>query len=417
MFGISATTAVGLATAGLGAYSSYKGSQGAGSQTSSTQQQLDPRIQSMLFGKDGSTGLLDKYQGYLDQPQSDPSKAFATANGDYLTNYGAGGLGAIQGAATGLIQPHTPALASLPAYAVGNQVQAPSQNGMDLTGSYNRLINGTPGANPYLDQSIDGAIKQNQLGFGQMMSDATDNLQRNILPGIRSNSVLTGQYGGSRQGVAEGNALGDFGKAMASAANQFGQNATNASVGAKAAAYDADSNRALAATQGLGAQQYGVASQDAATKNAAEFMNVNNSFDASKTNAAATNQMSVASDGSTLAGAGLLGGLMGQASSAVTAQDNYGLNRATQVNGLLAPYMSANAGSTSTQPVYQNTAGGILGGVTGALGLYNQFKGMGSTDYNSIRNNDNYGTNTGNIGVFGSPTGVSPYAGLLNYQG
>ncbi len=37
-----------------------------------------------------------------------------------------------------------------------------------------------------------------------VMTDATNNLQRNILPAIRSGSVASGAYGGSRQGIAEG---------------------------------------------------------------------------------------------------------------------------------------------------------------------------------------------------------------------
>lgn len=39
--------------------------------------------------------------------------------------------------------------------------------------------------------------------------DATNNLQRNVLPAIRSGSVADGVYGGSRQGIAEGLAAGE----------------------------------------------------------------------------------------------------------------------------------------------------------------------------------------------------------------
>lgn len=42
-----------------------------------------------------------------------------------------------------------------------------------------------------------------------VMTDATNNLQRNILPAIRSGAVAEGAYGGSRQGIAEGLAAGE----------------------------------------------------------------------------------------------------------------------------------------------------------------------------------------------------------------
>lgn len=388
---------VAVGSAAVGAAGSYLSSKNAAkNQSSSTQQQLDPRIQSMLFG-DNSNGLLSRYQGLLDKGPSAAANQYASDSGNYLSQYGGQDMNAARDAAYkamgGNAAPSVQATgtgAGLNAYATGNMVQAPGQNNMDLSGSYDRFINGKPGENPFLDQSINGAIAQNRLGFQQLQSDATENLMENVMPSIRSNSVLAGQYGGSRQGIAEGNAIGQLGKEMARATSAFGQNATNAAVNAKAGAYETDSNRALSATQGLGAQQYGVASQNAQTKNQAEFMNVGNLFDLGKYNAGLqqnnnqfnaglTQQGQLATNaqnnGSLLAGAGLLGGLTGQASSTVNASDNAELARAQGVNGLLAPYMSANQSSTNTQPLYQNTGANILGGAAAGLGLYNQFAG------------------------------------------
>ncbi len=42
-----------------------------------------------------------------------------------------------------------------------------------------------------------------------VITNANNNLTRNILPAIRSGSVAAGSYGGSRQGIAEGLALGE----------------------------------------------------------------------------------------------------------------------------------------------------------------------------------------------------------------
>lgn len=394
------------------------------SHTTTQQQQLDPRIEQMLFGNGGDNkGLLSQYQGMLNQPRSDAATGFANANAQYLNNNGAADLAATRGAAYQAMQGNpAPTMnaasaaggyASLPAYAVGEKVNAPSQNNIDLSGSYNSLINGAPGANPYLTGSIQKGINQSANAFGNMVTDAKAATQ-DVLGSIRGNSVLAGQFGGSRQGIAEGKAIDSMNTNLARAASQFGQNNTDAAVAAQAGAYDADRNRQLAATQGLGAQQYGVAQQEAAYAQQAQMQNVQNSFDASKTNASmaqqnnqfnaglqqqaglANQQAQLATNGQNtsagLAGAGLLSGLLGNASNQVNANDNWGLGRAQGVNSLLAPYLGANQSTNNTQPLYNNSVtaglggglmgaqlGGMLGGggTTGTLGSLFGWDGSG----------------------------------------
>ena len=83
--------------------------------------------------------------------------------------------------------------------------------------------------NPYLQQM--GTVLTNRV---------TDNLNRNIMPGIRSNAIAAGGFGGSRQGVVEANAMkdanqtisdaltgayfGDFTNQMNRNLQQYGQN-------------------------------------------------------------------------------------------------------------------------------------------------------------------------------------------------
>jgi hypothetical protein len=391
-FGLSATAIAGLGSAALGAYSATRGSKQSGTATSTQQNQLDPRVGNIVFGQNGNDGLLSQYQGMLNTPQSQPLQNYGQAAGDYLTNYGSQDMGAIHGAATGLMAGQqaptsaaagmTSASAALPAYASGNQVQAPAQNNIDLTGSYQNLLSG--GDTTALNKSMNAAVGATNAGFNTNVANLTNTLQRSVLPGISQNAVLAGQYGGSRQGVAQGLAISDYTNQLNNANSQLA--ATNsANTTAQAAnAYQQGQDRALAATQGLGAQQYGVASQDANTKNAAEFMNVGNMFDASKTNAGLAQQAGLANagfnqqtnlanqgaqlttnaqnNGAALGGAGLLGGLSGSAYGTAQNDQNYGINRATQVNGLLAPYLGLNQSSTTSQPIYQNTAGNVLGG-------------------------------------------------------
>lgn len=358
-FGLSATAIAGLGSAALGAYSASKGSKQSGSQTTTNQASLDPRADKMLYGADGSGGLLDRYMGMLDKPQDSGLQQFGQSNLNYLAGAAPGANDEMRTAASRLIEGQI-GRASLPAYAQGNMVQAPSQNTLDLKDSFSRMINGDAGANPYLTGAIQGGIDQSTNQFHQMQGDATDNLMRNIMPSIRSNAVLAGQYGGSRQGVAEGNAIGDFTRQQAQAQTQFGQNNTNQAVGAQAQSYNQGQDRALSAMQGLSAQQYGKAAQDAATRNAAEFMNVNNAFDTSKFNAGADLA-------GVQAGSSILGGLTGNAYNVGANQDNYGLNQAGKVNGLLQPYLGMGGSSTTSQPLYENQPGNILGGVLNGM--------------------------------------------------
>lgn len=76
--------------------------------------------------------------------------------------------------------------------------------------------------NPYLQGQANAITQQ-----------ATQNLQNNILPGINSNFMAAGGYGGSRQGIAQGLAIG-----------QTNQGITNSLAGLYGQAYEADQNRA-----------------------------------------------------------------------------------------------------------------------------------------------------------------------------
>lgn len=373
--------------------------------TSTSSAQLDPRADAVIWGKPGQGGLIDTYQGLLNQPRSQASEMYGNVNADYLGRYGGQDLNAVRNAAMQAMQGNSAPMsqaaqsdrvgAGLNAYAVGNQIQAPNQNNIDLTGSYQNLLGG--GDMTALNTAMNSAVNATNAGFKTNQDNVTNALMRNVLPSIRSNAVLAGQYGSSRQGVAEGNAISDYTNQLTNANTSLA--ATNsANTTAQAAnAYQQGQDRALAATQSLGAQQYGVASQNANTKNAAEFMNVGNTYDLGKFNAgleANNNQFNAGlnqqtnlanqssqlqtngqNNGSLLSGAGLLSGLTGQVSNNVNASDNYGLDRAQQVNSLLAPYLGTGQTQTSSQPLYQNQAGNALGGLLAGGQLAGMFGG------------------------------------------
>lgn len=88
---------------------------------------------------------------------------------------------------------------------------------------------GLPGANPALQGSIDAATRP-----------IIESLTQNILPSIRGEALTSGQFGGSRQGIAEGlaaqGAQRQVGDTAAQVANESFLRALQAQVGALALA-------------------------------------------------------------------------------------------------------------------------------------------------------------------------------------
>jgi hypothetical protein len=134
--------------------------------------------------------------------------------------------------------------------------------------SYYDLLNAQNVAqNPYLNQLIGQSVGANteafgqnaqryQQAFGRSLDDVSNALLREWLPSIDSGASLAGQYGGTRQGVAEGVAMGDATKALSRA---IGEGMTGLSDYGTNAARSLSSNLANmqmgAWGQGLQAQQ------------------------------------------------------------------------------------------------------------------------------------------------------------------
>jgi hypothetical protein len=88
---------------------------------------------------------------------------------------------------------------------------------IDPTEAFVRLLSGRPDTQ-YLDTES-----------AAMMKNAGRNLSENVLPGLRSGGVVSGQYGGSRQGLGEGLAMSRMNQDMAPAiANMYSQALENA---------------------------------------------------------------------------------------------------------------------------------------------------------------------------------------------
>ena len=101
-----------------------------------------------------------------------------------------GAAGAIN-VATGGVQGPTPGFSSS-----GSPQLGPA--GLDINSILMQNLGGS-GLNPFIGDVVTAATRS-----------LTDNLQRNVLPSIGDEAGLAGQAGGTRQGVAEGIALGDY---------------------------------------------------------------------------------------------------------------------------------------------------------------------------------------------------------------
>ena len=316
-----------------------------GTRTDTSTSTLNPQI-AQLLGMNGG-GILGGVSKALGQQNllSDVGKDFNNANAQNMLYDSLGGT-------TSLLknQYQFPTMQ-------GAQVQAPSQNNINLTPTFNSLLSG--GNNAALRDSLKFGTDLTGAQFQKNQTDLTNNLMRNVMPSIRSNSVLAGQYGGSRQGVAEGNAISDYTNQLTNANTQVGLANSANTTGQLANDYQQGQNRALSAAQGLSAQQYGVASQDAAARQAADNTNINSLL--------STNQLNSANK---IAGVGLNQGLL----NSVANYANADLSRTGQAAGILAPFLNAGATTnttsntsgastgTVTQPLYQNNAANAFGG-------------------------------------------------------
>lgn len=371
-----AGTAIGGAVGGL--IGGSKGAQQSGTQTTTQQQQLDPRAAQILYGGDGQQGILSQFQGFLNQPRSPGAAAFGSGVDRFLGDSGQQLLNNQYAANNVLLSSQFNAPTIQGAQAQAAQVQAPSQNAVNLRPAYENFIYGNPAENPYLTRALQSGIDQSGQAFRTQLGDITQNLQRNVLPGIRGGAIASGQFGSSRQGIAEGNALSDFTRQSTNAAQQLGLANIAATTGAQANAFSQGQDRSLSALQGLSGQQYGVASQNAQLQQQTELANAAARQAADQTNVNALLQTRGQNSANLAQGIQGTQNLLGQANTLANQNDQYAINRAQQVSGLLSPYLGLGGSSTSSQPLYTNPTANALGGAGAALGLYNQFAGMGS---------------------------------------
>lgn len=232
--------------------------------------------------------------------------------------------------------------------------------------------------NPYLDQQI-----------AAIGTDISNNLNRNVLPGLRSQAVASGQYGGSRQGIAEGLAAQGAtqqlanqsamlrGNAYEAAQNRQGTAASNLSnLGISNSTNNANRDLAGQTTNAANSLQASLANQQANLQ--AQMANTSNAMGNNQFNAnlgLQNNSQAIANSANNTsnatAGANLLAGGLNYGNGAYGQQlSNLGLPQQQNWQNLLnyanVIQGGAGLGSTSTSsasaPGGSNPIAGIIGG-------------------------------------------------------
>lgn len=321
-FGLSASAIGSIAGPLIGGL--MGGSSGSGGQQTSTQQQqLDPRAQNIIYGNQGTLkpgaqpkgtdasgnpiyadsdyegrnlGLLPRAQAMLDDPQKAGMQLAGQAYDNYVGKFTpydleqqrqtasalatSGGVAhQMQAAQGGYTSPFNVAQSAFPSgvdmgpqtaranTASASLINGPSQNNLNLNPVYSDFLGGELGNNPYLAGSIQKGLNQSANQFNQLQNSMTKNFKESILPSLRSEAIANGGYGGSRQGIAEGKAADAFATQLAQALSQVGQNNTDSAVSAQAGAYNQDRANQLNALSNLSGNQYNVAGQNAGIQN------------------------------------------------------------------------------------------------------------------------------------------------------
>lgn len=122
-----------------------------------------------------------------------------------------------------------------------------AQGPLDPTQAMTGLLSGQ------VDTAQLGALHQQAINRGaQGYSDLIDKVNTEVLPGMRSQAINAGQYGGSRQGIAEGL----LGQQLAKNARDITQSAADVGSVENQNAFDAAQQRQYGTATGLSSQGY-----------------------------------------------------------------------------------------------------------------------------------------------------------------
>jgi hypothetical protein len=249
------------------------------------------------------------------------------------------------------------------AVSVGLPQARAGQGVLDPTNAMQKMLSGRPD-NPYLQQQID-AMSQNMAR----------NVNENVMPGLRSESLASGQYGGSRQGIAEGLAMSRMNQDLAPAiTNLLGgsyENAQNRMFGTATNLNDqAFQNANLNADRNMNTQQFNanLGLQNNAQQIGQNTQNLQNRL------------QGVGLANNTL---NMLGGInsmqdnnFAQYMNAQQTPQNLNWQNLNNYAGIVQP--GAGMGNTASQTNYSNPVSGALGGAMSGAMMGSIVPGLGT---------------------------------------
>lgn len=295
--------------------------------------------------------------------------------------------------------------------AFSNLMNARSAQGvLDPTSSLSQILKGDPTTNPYLAQMNQASINQAMQGY----NDALQKTTQNVLPQIKQDAFASGQYGGSRQGIAEG----ILGQQLGINARDLGQKAMDTGAQLYGGAFENAQQRMAAAAGDLNAQAAQNEQYNASSLNDISKFNAENQQEVNLANMQALNDIGQFNATNALQNAQYNAdlGLKNRSMSMEQAQNNlnnglqaYNTGKATYADVTSAQdalygaqtdaektqmqrYLdmlniqqgvyggASGLGGSSTATTTggggsSNTMGNILGGLAGAGGLLSMFKG------------------------------------------
>ena len=252
-----------------------------------------------------------------------------------------------------------------------------AQGALDPTNALSEILRGDPTTNPYLAQMNQASINQSMQGY----NDALQKAGQTVLPQIKQDAFASGQYGGSRQGIAEG----IIGQQLGINARDLGQRAMDTGASLYGSAFENAQQRMAGAagdlnTQAAQNEQYNASTlndvakfnADLEFKNRAQSMeqaqnNLNNALQGYNVGKATYADVTAAQDA-----------LYGAQTDAEKTDMQRTLDMLNVQQGVYGG--AANTGGTTTAT---STGGGgrssgigsLLGAGAGAAGLLSMFKG------------------------------------------
>lgn len=320
--------------------------------------------------------------------------------------------------------------ASLSDAYTGNMSNGRAAQGvLDPTNAMQSLLTGRPD-NPYLSAMNQANINQALRGYGDAVTDFT----QQVIPSINNDAFAAGQYGSSRQGVAEGLAgqqmmrnARDLGIAAMDSGNQLFGGAYENAQGRKADAANNLNNQAYGMEQFNAGQQQNASQFNANALNEMAKFNAGQQQNDSQFNANSLNNMSQFNAGqqqnnsqfnssalndmskfnaqqlqnadqfnanldmqqqaaraqnalqglnTTQQGWALQDNMFNQQQSILSAPEQQMRNALATYAGTITPGAGQGGTTTTSIPTYSNGVGEIAGGAASIAGLLQSLKGM-----------------------------------------